>query len=72
MTIKNLPSICGIDKVKIYKDNVVLIEQWVSGASLHWYFDEVETLKQFKDCEVDYLEMCPEEYEIVVCEIYLK
>lgn len=74
MTVKNLPNIVGIDKVRVYQDNRVLAEQWVGGARLSWYFEEVETLKPFAEQMVDYLEMCIEGClsEVLVCEIFLK
>jgi hypothetical protein len=74
MTVKNLPDIIGIDKVRIYQDNKVLAEQWIGGARLSWYFEEVETLKPFAEQMVDYLEMCIEGYisAVLVCEIFLK
>ena len=74
MTIKNLPNIIGIDKVRIYQDNKVLAEQWIGGARLSWYFEEVETLRPFAEQMVDYLEMCIEGCfsEVLVCEIWLK
>jgi hypothetical protein len=74
MTVKNLPDIIGIDKVRIYQDNKVLAERWIGGARLSWYFKEVETLKPFAEQMVDYLEMCIEGCisEVLVCEIFLK
>ena len=74
MTVKNLPNIIGIDKVRIYQDNRVLAEQWIGGARLSWYFEEVETLIPFAEQMVDYLEICIEGClsEVLVCEIYLK
>ena len=74
MKINQIPNIVGIDKIRIYNQNKVLVEQWVGGARLSWYFEEVEQLKQFIKCEVDYLEMCIEGClsEVLVCEIYLK
>ena len=74
MTVKNLPNIIGIDKVRIYQNNKVLAEQWIGGARLSWYFEEVETLKPFAEQMVDYLEMCIEGClsEVLVCEIWLK
>ena len=74
MTIKNLPNIIGIDKVRIYQDNKVLAEQWIDGARLSWYFEEVETLRLFAEQMVDYLEICSDGYlsEVLVCEIWMK
>lgn len=74
MVIKNIPSIVGIDKVRIYQGNKALAEQWIGGAKLTWYFEEVEQLKPFANSEVDRLEMCIEGClaEVLVCEIYLK
>ena len=74
MTVKNLPNIIGIDKVRVYQDNRVLAEQWIGGARLSWYFEEVENLRPFAEQMVDYLEMCIEGClsEVLVCEIYLK
>ena len=74
MTVKNLPNIIGIDKVRVYQDNRVLAEQWIGGARLSWYFEEVETLRPFAEQMVDYLETCIEGClsEVLVCEIYLK
>ena len=74
MTVKNLPNIIGIDKVRIYQNNKVLAEQWIGGARLSWYFEEVETLRPFAEQMVDYLEMCIEGCisEVLVCEIFLK
>ena len=74
MTVKNLPNIIGIDKVRIYQNNKVLAEQWIGGARLSWYFEEVETLRPFAEQMVDYLEMCIEGCisEVLVCEIFFK
>ena len=74
MTVKNLPNIVGIDKVRVYQGNVLLVEQWIGGARLSWYFEEVEILKQFAEQMVDYLEICIEGClsEVLVCEIFLK
>ena len=74
MTVKNLPNIVGIDKVRVYQDNALLVEQWIGGARLSWYFEEVEILKQFAEQMVDYLEICVEGClsEVLVCEIWLK
>ena len=74
MTVKNLPHIVGIEKVRVYQDNRVRAEQWIGGARLSWYFEEVETLKPFAEQKVDYLEMCIEGClsEVLVCEIFLK
>ena len=74
MTVKSIPKIIGIDKVKIYQDNKLCVEQWVGGAGLSWYFEEVETLKPFAEQIVDCMEMCIEGClsEVLVCEIYLK
>lgn len=74
MKINQIPNIVGVDKIRVYNQNKVLAEQWVGGARLSWYFEEVEQLKQFAECEVDYLEMCIEGClsEVLVCEIYLK
>ena len=74
MIIKNIPNIVGIDKVRIYQGNRVCAEQWIGGARLSWYFEEVETLKPFANSEIDYLEMCIEGClsEHLTCEIHLK
>lgn len=74
MVIKNIPNITGIDRIRIYRGNKICAEQWIGGARLSWYFEEVETLKPFAECEIDYLEMCIEGCldEVLVCEIYLK
>jgi hypothetical protein len=74
MTIKNIPNIIGIDKIRIYQDNKVLAEQWIGGARLSWYFEEVEVLKPFNEQLIDYMEICIEGClsEYLVCEIHLK
>ena len=74
MVVKNIPCIVGIDKIRVYQDNKVRAEQWIGGASLSWYFEEVETLKPFANSMVDHLDMCIEGClsEVLVCEIYLK
>jgi hypothetical protein len=74
MKIKQLPKIVGIDKVRIYSGNEVQCEQWIGGASIGWYFEEVETLKPFADEVIDELEVCIEGClsEVLVCEIFLK
>ena len=74
MIIKHIPNIVGIDKVRVYQDNEILAEQWVGGARLSWYFEEVETLKPFAERVIDYMEICIEGClsEVVVCEIFLK
>jgi hypothetical protein len=74
MKANQLPSIVGIDKIRVYTGNKVECEQWIGGASLHWYFKEVETLKPFANREIDYLEICIEGCfsEALVCEIFLK
>lgn len=74
MVIKNIPNITGIDKIRIYRGNKICAEQWIGGARLSWYFEEVEALKPFAECEIDYLDMCVEGCldEVLVCEIYLK
>lgn len=74
MTVKNLPNIVGIDKVRVYQDNKVRAEQWIGGARLSWYFEEIEVLKPFAEQMIDYMEICIEGClaEVLVCEIWLK
>lgn len=74
MVVVDIPCIVGLDKIRVYQENKVCAEQWIGGARLSWYFEEVETLKPFANSEVDYLEMCIEGClsEVLVCEIYLK
>ena len=74
MVVKNIPSIIGIDKVRVYQDNKLQVEHWIGGAKLTWYFEEVETLKPFANSMIDRLEMCIEGClsEVLVCEIFLK
>ena len=74
MTIKSIPNIIGVDKVRVYQNNKLLAEQWIGGAGLSWYFEEVETLKPFAVQMIDRIEMCIEGClsEVLVCEIFLK
>ena len=74
MKIKNLPKITNIDKVKVYRNDELVAEQWIGGCSLLWYFQEEPQLKAFLECEVEELELhitdCFD--DCITCEIYLK
>lgn len=74
MKIKNLPKITNIDRVKVYRDNELIAEQWIGDCSLLWYFQEVPQLKAFLECEVEELELhitgCMD--DCITCEIILK
>ena len=74
MIVKNIPSIIGVDKVRVYQGNKLCAEQWIGGAGLLWYFEEVEALKPFAEQMIDRLEMCIEGClsDVLVCEIFLK
>ena len=74
MKIKNLPKICGTEKVRIYQGNEVVAETWINGASLTHFIEENLYLREYADREVDYIEICAEGCigETLVMEIYLK
>ena len=74
MTIKNLPTIVGTEKLRIYRGNKVEIETWINGASIRGFMAENSVLRQYANEEVDYIEICIEGClsEILVMEIYLK
>ena len=74
MTIKNLPTIVGTEKLRIYRGNKVEIETWINGTSLRGFMAENSVLRQYANEEVDYIEICIEEClsETLVMEIYLK
>ena len=60
MTIKQLPRICGTEQLRIYKNNEVVVDTWINGASLHSFLEENSYIKQFADAEVDYIDICVE------------
>jgi hypothetical protein len=74
MKIKNLPRICGTEKVRIYQGNKVVAETWINGASLVHFIEENLYLREYADKEVDYIEICIEGClsEFLVMEIFLK
>jgi hypothetical protein len=74
MTIKQLPQICGTEKLRIYKNNKKVVETWISGASLHSFLEENSYIKQFVNEEIDYIDICIEGClsETLVMEIFLK
>ena len=74
MTIKQLPKICGTDKLRIYRNNRVEIDTWVSGASIGHLLEDNLVMKQYANEKVDYIEICIEGClsEVLVMEIFLK
>lgn len=74
MTIRQLPRICGTEELRIYRNNEVLIETWINGASIGHFLEDNSVMKQYADEEVDYIEICIEGClgEVLVMEIYLK
>lgn len=74
MTIKEMPKICGTDKLRLYDDNKIVVETWIIGASLSSFVEEHPVLKQYSNRKINYIEMCIEGClnEIVVMEIFLK
>lgn len=74
MTIKQLPRICGTEKLRIYKNNKKVVETWINGASLFNFLEENSYIKQFANEEVDYIDICIEGClsETLVMEIFLK
>ena len=74
MTVKQLPRICGTEQLRIYKNNEVVVDTWINGASLHSFLEENSYIKQFADAEVDYIDICVEGClsETLVMEIFLK
>ena len=74
MTIKQLPRICGTEKLRIYKNNKKVVETWINGASLQGFLEENSYIKQFANEKVDYIDICIEGClsETLVMEIFLK
>lgn len=74
MKIKNLPKITNVDRIRVYRNNELIAEQWIGGCSLLWYFQEVPQLKAFLECEIEEMEMnisgCMD--DCITCEITLK
>ena len=74
MTIKQLPRICGTEKLRIYKNNKKVVETWINGASLLNFLEENSYIKQFADEEVDYIDISIEGClsDVLIMEIFLK
>lgn len=74
MTIKQLPRICGTEKLRIYKNNKKVVETWINGASLLSFLEENSYIKQFANEEVDYIDISIEGClsDVLVMEIFLK
>ena len=74
MKIKDLPKICGTEKLRIYQGNTVVADTWINGASIASFIEENLVLKQYANREVDYIEICTDGClsETLVMEIYLK
>lgn len=74
MTIKQLPRICGTEKLRIYKNNKKVVETWINGASLLNFLEENSYIKQFANEEVDYIDISIEGClsDVLVMEIFLK
>jgi hypothetical protein len=74
MKIKDLPKICGTEKLKIYQGNAVVADTWINGASIASFIEGNLVLKQYANREVDYIEICTDGClsETLVMEIYLK
>lgn len=74
MTLAQVPLIYNIDRLCIYVDNTLKVEQWVGAQSIGWYAKECKHLKEFADRKIDSMTIFVEgRYDdVVVLEIYFK
>lgn len=72
MTIKQLPMIYNVDKIRVYVKNGLVAELWVGQMGISWYYENDDRLKPFLDRKVEELSISIDGClsETVVLEIF--
>ena len=72
--LNQVPLIYNLDKVRLYKDYLLIAEFWVGQYSPQWYFENDERTKPLLENYIEAMSICIEGClsDIAVLEIYLK
>lgn len=57
MTIKQLPMVYNVDKIRVYVKNGLVAELWVGQMGIQWYYENDDRLKAFLDREIEALDI---------------
>ena len=74
MTLVQLPLIYNVDKLRIYDNHLLKVEQWLGAQSIGWYARECEPIKEYANRKIEDMAISVEGClsEVIVIEIFFK